>query len=181
MFSTLTNCLVNVTLQVTNDKRSLLLGQGINTEHTQWQCHTSHMYRTGSRVHNETIYIHVRNKKSTMIALGKPTWYPRRAKYFSFFVTLEICSVLSIWIPKNTALKMFKISPTWNKLMQSCYCIKCFPRRNLWGCENCMCIKFSNNESTNAYTWRRSTGFQQSNPYKSQDSSTPGKDRHFCS
>jgi hypothetical protein len=47
---------------------------------------------------------------------NKPTSYPRRGKIFSFFVLLEICSVLSIWTPKNTALKKFQRSPTWNSL-----------------------------------------------------------------
>ena len=44
------------------------------------------------------------------------TWYPRRAKNFSFLVLLEICSVLSICTPKNTALMRFKISPTFTEI-----------------------------------------------------------------
>jgi len=36
----------------------------------------------------------------------------RRAKNF-LSILLDICSVLSIWIPKNTALKKFKTSPTF--------------------------------------------------------------------
>lgn len=49
--------------------------------------------------------------------MRKPTSYPRRGKKFSFFVILDICSVLSIWMPKKTALKMFKMSPTCSRLM----------------------------------------------------------------
>ena len=37
----------------------------------------------------------------------------RRAKNFFLSILLDICSVLSIWIPKNKALKKFKISPTF--------------------------------------------------------------------
>lgn len=129
---------------------------------------------------SEWVYTDMKNKKGSMFVIGNPTWYPRRAKYFSFSVFLEICSVLSIWTPKNTALIMFKISPTWNnnlKLLMSVYLEATCEALKVTS------IKFNNNDSSNAnaYAWRRSTGFQHSNPYERQDSSKPGKGRHFCS
>jgi hypothetical protein len=41
------------------------------------------------------------------------TSHPTRVEKFSFFIFLEICSVLSIWIAKEKALRRFRRSPTW--------------------------------------------------------------------
>ena len=61
-----------------------------------------------------TYFAQHKRYKGSQFSFQQQTSYPRSSKKFSF-VLLERCSVRSMWIPKNIALKKLKRSPNWKE------------------------------------------------------------------